>query len=94
MSETIDLLEAINMKAEAHFEWAHAHPGFGLLIAVVLLVLWLAGLLLRWKWALRWNFNGTLIGFDNCRPETRRCIQIAIVSVVLIACIILLISYE
>ena len=55
-----DIYEAMNGKAESFFEWAQAHPKYGLLFAAALLVLWLAGLLLRWKWACHWQFNSTL----------------------------------
>lgn len=44
-----DIYEAMNSKAESFFEWAQAHPKYGLLFAAALLALWLAGLLLRWK---------------------------------------------
>ncbi len=46
-----EIWEAISKMADNHFEWAQAHPKFGLLFAAFLLALWLTGLLLRWKWA-------------------------------------------
>ena len=45
------IYETLNGKAESFFEWAQAHPKFGLLFAALLLALWLMGLLFRWKWA-------------------------------------------
>ena len=85
-----DIYEAMNSKAESLFEWAQAHPEIGLLLAAVLLSLWLAGLLLRWKWACRWQFGGQLWMFDGCTPETRRWIQIALVGMALMACLTML----
>lgn len=55
-----DIYEAMNSKAESFFEWAQSHPKYGLLFAAALLALWLAGLLLRWKWACHWQFNSSL----------------------------------
>ena len=72
-----DIYEAMNSKAEAFFEWLQAHPKYGLLFGVGLLALWLAGLLFRWKWACEWLF-------DDCKPETRRRVQIVLVSVLII----------
>ncbi len=43
--------------------------------------IWLAGLLFRWKWACHWQFNSKLWLFDDCKPETRRRVQIVLVSV-------------
>jgi hypothetical protein len=79
-----DIYEAMNGKAESFSEWAQAHPKYGLLFAAALLVLWLAGLLLRWKWACEWQFHGKLWFFDDCKPETRRRIKIVLVSVLII----------
>lgn len=79
-----DIYEAINGKADRFFEWAQANPKFGLLFASFLLAFWLTGLLLRWKWACHWQFWGKLWFFDDCKPETRRRIQIALVGVALI----------
>ena len=55
-----------------------------LLFGVGLLALWLAGLLFRWKWACEWQFHGKLWFFDDCKPETRRRVQIVLVSVLII----------
>lgn len=66
------------------FEWLQAHPKYGLLFGVGLLALWLAGLLFRWKWACEWQFHGKLWFFDDCKPETRRRVQIVLVSVLII----------
>lgn len=82
-----DIYEAMNSKAESIFEWAQARPKYSLLFAAELLTLWLAGLLLRWKWACHWQFNSKLWFFDNCKPEMRRRIQIVLVSLALIACL-------
>ena len=79
-----DIYEAMNSKAETFFEWLQAHPQYGLLFGVGLLALWLAGLLFRWKWACHWQFNGKLWFFDDCKPETRRRIQIILVTVLII----------
>lgn len=76
-------------KAEEHFEWAQAHPKYGMLIAATLLAFWLVGLLLRWKWAYHWTFNGKLWFFDDCKPETRRRILILLVSIAFICCLVL-----
>ena len=70
-----DIYEAMNSKAESFFEWAQANPKYGLLFTAGLLAFWLTGLLLRWKWACHWQFNGKLWLFDGCKPETRRRIQ-------------------
>ena len=79
------MYEAENAKAESFFEWAQAHPKFGLLFAALLLAVWFAGLLLGWKWACEWQFGGKLWLFDDCKPETKRHIYIAILSIALIA---------
>lgn len=82
-----DICEAMNSMVESFFEWAQSNPKYGLLLAAGLLALWLVGLLLRWKWACHWQFYGKLWMFDDCKPETRRRIQIALVGVALIACL-------
>lgn len=84
-----DIYEVMNRKAEAFFEWAQAHPQFALLIVAALLALWLVGLLLRWKWACHWQFGGKLWLLDDCTPETRRRIQILLVSVALMVSLVL-----
>ena len=81
------IYDALNGKAESFFEWAQANPKFGLLFAALLLALWLMGLLLRWKWACQWQFWGKLWFFDDCKPETRRRIQIVLIGMALIACL-------
>ena len=78
-----DIYETINRKAEEHFEWAQAHPKYGLLIATALLALWLVGLLLRWKW----TFNSKVCFFDDCKPKTRGRILILLASIALIGCV-------
>ena len=79
-----DIYEAMNSKAEAFFEWLQALPNNGLLFGVVLGALWLAGLLVRWKLACHWQFNSKLWLVDDCKPETRRRVQIVLVSVLII----------
>lgn len=81
------IYETLNGKAESFFEWAQANPKFGLLFAAFLLAFWLTGLLLRWKWACQWQFWGKLWFFDDCKPETRRRIQIVLIGMALIACL-------
>lgn len=83
------IYDALNDKAESFSEWAQAHPKFGLLFVAALLALWLTGLLFRWKWACQWQFWGKLWFFDDCKPETRRRIQIALVGVALAACLMM-----
>ena len=89
-----DIYEAMNGKAESFFEWAQAHPKYGLLFAAALLVLWLAGLLLRWKWACHWQFNSTLWFFDGCKPETRRKVQMVLVGMAIIACLTMFFAWK
>ena len=86
--------EAENAKAESFFEWAQAHPKFGLLFAALLLAVWLAGLLLGWKWACEWQFGGKLWLFDDCSPKTRRRVQIALIGVALAACLTMFFVWE
>lgn len=81
------IYEAMNGTADRFFGWAQSNPKFGLLLVAALLALWLTGLLLRWKWACHWQFGGKLWLFDDCKPETRRRVQIALVSVALAACL-------
>ena len=84
----IDMYEVIDNKVGSFFEWVQAHPKYGLLFAFGLLALWLAGLLLRWKWACHWQFSRSETWiFDDCTPETRRRIQIVLVSIALVACL-------
>ena len=89
MNIITDIFQFMNEKAEAFFEWAQANPKFGLLIVAVLLAVWLTGLLRRWKWACHWQFGGKLWLFDDCKPETRHWVLIALVSVALAACLTL-----
>lgn len=89
-----DIYEAMNGKAESFFEWAQAHPKYGLLFAAALLVLWLAGLLLRWKWACHWQFNSMLWFFDGCKPETRRKVQMVLVGMAIIACLTMFFAWK
>lgn len=84
-----DIYEAMNSKAESFFEWVQANPKYGLLFVAGLFAFWLTGLLLRWEWACHWQFNGKLWLFDDCKPETRRRIQIVLVSVALVTSLIM-----
>lgn len=89
-----DIYEAMNSKAEAFFEWLQAHPKYGLLFAAGLLAVWLAGLLLRWKWACHWQFNSSLWFFDDCKPETRRKVQMVLVGMAIIACLTMFFAWK
>ena len=89
MNGITEIWEAVNSKAEAFFEWTQAHPKFCLLIVAALLLLWLTGLLFRWKWALHWQNYGKMWIFDDCKPETKRRIQIFLVTVALLADLLL-----
>jgi len=84
-----DIYEAISRNAESFFEWAQTHPQFAMLFVAALLALWLVGLLLRWKWACHWQFGSKLWMFDDCKPETRRLVQIFLVGAALIASLVL-----
>lgn len=91
----IDMYEVINNKVGSFFEWVQAHPKYGLLFAFGLLALWLAGLLLRWKWACHWQFSRSETWiFDDCTPETRRRIQIVLVSIALVACLTMFFAWR
>lgn len=84
MTIVTDIYETISGKAESFFEWAQAHPKYGLLFAAILLAFWLTGVLCRWKWACEWQYHGKLWLFDDCKPETKRRIFIIILSIALI----------
>lgn len=91
----IDMYEVINNKVGLFFEWVQAHPKYGLLFAFGLLALWLAGLLLRWKWACHWQFSRSETWiFDDCTPETRRRIQIVLVSIAIIGCLTMFFAWR
>lgn len=89
MSGITEIYETINQKADELFEWSHANPKLGLLIPIALLIMLLVGMIMRWKWALHWNFNSKLWWFDDCSPETRRIIQIIIVTIALVGCCVM-----
>ena len=89
MNIITDIFQFVNEKAEAFFEWAQAHPKFCLLLVAALLAVWLTGLLLRWGWALHWQNYGKMWIFDDCKPETKRRIQIFLVTVALLADLLL-----
>lgn len=89
MNIITDIFQFMNEKAEAFFEWAQANPKFGLLIVAVLLAVWLTGLLFRWGWALHWQNYDKMWIFDDCKPETKRRIQILLVSVAIACCLVL-----
>lgn len=78
-----DIWVAMNSNAESFSEWVQTHPKIGLLFAAGLLALWFTGILLRWKWACELQFHGKLWMFDDCKPETRRRIQIFVVGLAL-----------
>lgn len=80
-----EISDAVNDNVELFFEWMRSHPRYALLFVAALLVFWLIGMLLRWKWALHWQNNSKLWLFDDCNPETRRRIQIFLVSIALLA---------
>lgn len=82
-----EISDAVNGNVESFFEWMKSHPRYALLLVAALLILWLIGMLCRWKWALHWHNNSKLWFFDGCSPETRRRVQIALVSVALAACL-------
>ena len=75
-----DIYEAMNSKAEAFFEWLQAHPKYGLLF--------------RWKWACHWQFNSKLWLFDDCKPETRRKVQMVLVGMAIIACLTMFFAWK
>lgn len=89
-----DIYEAMDSKVGSFFEWMHAHPKYGLLFAAGLLALWLIGLLLRWRWACHWRFHGRLWMFDDCSPETRRKIQIVLVSIAITGCLMMFFAWR
>lgn len=84
-----EIWEAASRKAGEVFEWAQAHPKFAYLFVAILLAFWLTGILRRWKWACEWLYHGKLWLFDDCKPETRRRVQIALIGIALIACLAL-----
>ncbi len=87
MNSLTEISDAVNGNVELFFERMRSHPRYTLLFVAALLMFWLIGILLRWKWALHWQNNGKLWFFDACSPETRRRIQIALVGVALAACL-------
>lgn len=87
MNSLTEISDAVNGNVESFFEWMRSHPRYALLFVAALLVFWLIGMLLRWKWALHWHNNSKLWFFDGCSPETRRRVQIALVGVALAACL-------
>jgi len=56
-------------------------------VVFALLVLWLVGLLRRWKWACDWTPHGKLWMFDKCSDETRRRIQIVVAVLGMVGCV-------
>lgn len=85
MNGITEIWEAVSRKAGELFEWVQAHPKFAYLFVAILLAFWLTGVLRRWKWACEWLYHGKLWFFDDCKPETKRRIYIAILSIALIA---------
>lgn len=88
------IYEAMSDAADRFFGWAQSNPKFGLLLVAALLALWLTGLLRRWKWACHWQFGGKLWLFDDCKPKTKRRIQIFLVTVALLADLMLFILWK
>lgn len=84
-----EISDAINGNAELFFERMNSHPRYALLFVAALLIFWLIGMLRRWKWALHWHNYSKLWFFDGCSPETRRRVQIALVTIAIAACMIL-----
>lgn len=80
-----EISDAVNDNVELFFEWMRSHPRYALLFVAALLVFWLVGMLLRWKWALHWHNYSKLWFFDDCSPGTRRRVQIFLVSIALLA---------
>lgn len=88
------IYEAMSDAADRFFGWAQSNPKFGLLLVAALLALWLTGLLFRWKWACHWQNHGKMWIFDDCKPETKRRIQIFFVTVALLADLMLFILWK
>lgn len=80
-----EISDAVNGNVELFFEWMKSHPRYALLFVAALLIFWLIGMLCRWKWAVHWHNNSKLWFFDDCKPETKRRIQIFLVTVALLA---------
>ena len=89
MSCLTEISDTINRNAELFFEWMKSHPRYALLLAAALLIFWLIGMSRRWKWALHWQNNSKLWFFDDCSLETRRRVQIGLVTIAITACMIL-----
>lgn len=94
MNGMTEIFEAVNGKAELFLDWMRSHPRCALLFVAVLLSFWLTGMLLRWKWALHWQNYGKMWIFDDCNPEIRRRIGIAVVCIALMADLLLLIVWR
>lgn len=92
MNGITEIWEAVSRKMDDLFRWAQVHPKFGLLFVAVLLAVWLSGLLFRRKWTCHWVNNGEMWLFDDCKSETKRCIQIILVSIAIACCIGLFLS--
>lgn len=87
MNGLTEISDAVNGNVELIFGWMKSHPRYALLFVAALLIFWLIGILLRWEWALHWHNYSKLWFFDDCKPETRRRIQIALVGVALVGCL-------
>ena len=90
MNGITEIWEAVSRKVGEHFEWAQAHPKSAYLFVTILLAFWLTGVLRRWKWACEWQYHGKLWLFDDCKPETKRCLYIVILSIALIVSLTML----
>ena len=95
MNGITEIWEAVSRKADELFEWAQAHPKSAYLFVAILLAFWLTGVLLRWKWACHWQFSRSETWiFDDCTPETRRRIQIVLVSIAIIGCLTMFFAWR
>ena len=89
-----EISDAVNGNLELFFEWMKSHPRYALLFVAALLIFWLIGMLCRWKWALHWHNNIKLWFFDDCSPETRRRVQIFLVSIALLADLLMFLVWK
>lgn len=94
MSDITDIYQSMNDNVESFFNYLQTNPKLGLLFIAALLALWLTGLLLKWKWACHWQFNSKLWFLDDCSPETRRLIQIVLISVAFIGCLMMFFAWK
>lgn len=89
-----EISHAINGNAELFFEGMKSHPRYALLFVAALLIFWLIGILRRWKWALQWQNYGRLWLFDECSSETKRRVQIFLISIALLADLLIFLVWK